>query len=59
MIAKVRDVTVFVGLMLYVVSIASLFRIGRQGDTTQAPNFESTLANVSHDLLRRGDRWIS
>ena len=32
MIAKVRDVTVFVGLMLYIVSIASLFRIGRQGE---------------------------
>jgi hypothetical protein len=32
MIAKVRDITVFVGLMLYVVSIASLFRIGRQGE---------------------------
>jgi hypothetical protein len=29
MIAKVRDVTVFVGLVLYVVSIASFVRIVR------------------------------
>jgi hypothetical protein len=32
MIAKVRDVTVFVGLMLYVVSIASFFRIARASE---------------------------
>ena len=45
MIAKVRDVTVFVGLMVYVVSIASLFRIGDKASTTQVRNFEITLAN--------------
>jgi hypothetical protein len=32
MIAKVRDVTVFVGLVLYVVFIASFFRIARAGE---------------------------
>ena len=45
MIAKVRDVTVFVGLMVYVVSIKSLFRIGDKASTTQVRNFEITLAN--------------
>ena len=32
MIAKIRDVTVFVGLVLYVVSIASFVRIARAGE---------------------------
>ena len=32
MIAKVRDVTVFVGLMLYVVSIGCFFRIARASE---------------------------
>jgi hypothetical protein len=31
MIAKVRDVAVFVGLIVFVISIASFFRIARKG----------------------------
>jgi hypothetical protein len=39
MIAKVRTVTVFVGLIVYVVSVASLFRMGRQR-TGVRPGFQ-------------------
>ena len=44
MIAKFRGRYRVCGIDGYVVSIASLFRIGRQGEH-DAGNFESTLAN--------------
>jgi hypothetical protein len=31
MIAKAKDITIFVGLMVFVVSIASFFRIAQKG----------------------------
>jgi hypothetical protein len=35
MIAKAKDITIFVGLMIYVGSISCLFRIAREGETDE------------------------
>jgi|RhiMetdeSRZDD1v2_1073273.scaffolds.fasta_scaffold65287_7 hypothetical protein len=37
MIAKAKDITIFVGLMIYVGSISCLFRIAREGETDELP----------------------
>ena len=35
MIAKAKDITIFVGLMIFVGSISCLFRIAREGESDE------------------------